>query len=586
VGQVLTKVTAADYNTAWQTPAAGLTIPLSQNLTWAADNTYDIGANGSGRPGNLYVANGTYVRTNLDVGSTSGGQTYGVRLRRWSDGAVMPVATNPDSQDTLQIGGGNINTMRLATDGGLVEQRGEYSNVPQTLRIYNTYTSANDYERGKLGWTANQLQLKTESAGSGTARAVAVNSAEHLYLSASVHTYVDTNLLYLRTQGGLYMSIGGTYYFQGLSTGWHPYTDNTVDLGVSNTRWRAVWAGSVNASAGVTLTGGNLNFNPDNTLDIGPAGNTRPRNVYLGGTLNVGPLSNLGVLRTYTNNATFSLEAPASYLMAGSKTGSHWSCNTYYDGTNWQTWDTAQPSSTLIVQPAALTWRTQAANVPGTSTVRFSVDSNGSGTFAGNLTAVGNSIIVGNTAQSVANGADWQSTGALIAGNGFFFLGSAKDLMLRRDSPNNGWWNFSGIVSFGNRVKFPDGGVVGYRGQYQGNPVASGTTSWFIAATLAITARGLSGDILIVHAKAPIRHSANNANFHIGIFVDGGQQTYTMCCAPVANLPVEATASFAVSGLSPGAHTIQLQFYVVTTGTLTVDTGSYTSITAYEILAG
>jgi peptidoglycan hydrolase CwlO-like protein len=57
VGQVLSKLSANPWDLVWATPAAGITIPLAQTLSWSADNTYDIGAGGSsGRPRDLYVA--------------------------------------------------------------------------------------------------------------------------------------------------------------------------------------------------------------------------------------------------------------------------------------------------------------------------------------------------------------------------------------------------------------------------------------------------------------------------------------------------------------------------------------------------
>ena len=37
-------------------PAAGVTIPLHQTLTFGPDNTYDIGTNGDFQPRNVYVA--------------------------------------------------------------------------------------------------------------------------------------------------------------------------------------------------------------------------------------------------------------------------------------------------------------------------------------------------------------------------------------------------------------------------------------------------------------------------------------------------------------------------------------------------
>jgi hypothetical protein len=42
----------------------------------------------------------------------------------------------------------------------------------QTSRIYNTYTDASNYERGKISWSSNVLQIGTEKAGTGTARAL------------------------------------------------------------------------------------------------------------------------------------------------------------------------------------------------------------------------------------------------------------------------------------------------------------------------------------------------------------------------------------------------------------------------------
>jgi len=56
--QVLAKIDATNYNTQWVTPAAGLTLPLGQNLTFAPDATYDVGVStGVNRPRDIYAAN-------------------------------------------------------------------------------------------------------------------------------------------------------------------------------------------------------------------------------------------------------------------------------------------------------------------------------------------------------------------------------------------------------------------------------------------------------------------------------------------------------------------------------------------------
>jgi hypothetical protein len=42
----------------------------------------------------------------------------------------------------------------------------------QTFRIYNTFTDSSNYERGKLEWASNVLKFGTEKAGTGSARAL------------------------------------------------------------------------------------------------------------------------------------------------------------------------------------------------------------------------------------------------------------------------------------------------------------------------------------------------------------------------------------------------------------------------------
>lgn len=44
----------------------------------------------------------------------------------------------------------------------------------QTFRVYNTYTDASNYERGKFEWASNELRIGTEKAGTGSARGLAL----------------------------------------------------------------------------------------------------------------------------------------------------------------------------------------------------------------------------------------------------------------------------------------------------------------------------------------------------------------------------------------------------------------------------
>ncbi|TFL16451.1 hypothetical protein [Jannaschia formosa] len=45
----------------------------------------------------------------------------------------------------------------------------------QTFTVYNTYTDASNYERLKVGWAANALELKPEAAGTGTTRVLHIS---------------------------------------------------------------------------------------------------------------------------------------------------------------------------------------------------------------------------------------------------------------------------------------------------------------------------------------------------------------------------------------------------------------------------
>jgi hypothetical protein len=42
----------------------------------------------------------------------------------------------------------------------------------QTFRVYNTFTDSSNYERGKLEWSSNVFRIGTEKAGTGSARAL------------------------------------------------------------------------------------------------------------------------------------------------------------------------------------------------------------------------------------------------------------------------------------------------------------------------------------------------------------------------------------------------------------------------------
>lgn len=114
------------------------------------------------------------------------------------------------------------------------------STNPQTLRVYNTYTDASNYEALRMFWSGNILYLGTVNAGSGFLRNLVI---------------------------------------QGLS----------LTFGSTGADW---W--KINSS-------GNFLAGTDNSFDIGASGATRPRNVYVAGSV-FAPYSKDGNVKVLTSS--------------------------------------------------------------------------------------------------------------------------------------------------------------------------------------------------------------------------------------------------------------------------------------------
>ena len=59
----------------------------------------------------------------------------------------------------------------------------------QTLRVYNTYTDASNYERGFVGWTSNRFDITTENLGTGGSRAIGIRGKAGIYFSGDASTF-------------------------------------------------------------------------------------------------------------------------------------------------------------------------------------------------------------------------------------------------------------------------------------------------------------------------------------------------------------------------------------------------------------
>jgi hypothetical protein len=174
------------------------------SVTWPllapVDNTYDIGATAASRPRTIYA--GTSVVAPL----LSGGPT-------------LTLGAAPGAPDVFFV--------REAPNQVAVRNGAS----PQGLYVYNTVTSAVDYERLQLDFSSNSGRLVTWSTGTGVARNLVIGSAA-------------AAALILMTSNTNRWQVGVTGAFTAA-------TDNTYDIGTAATsRPRNVFA------AGAVATGG------------------------------------------------------------------------------------------------------------------------------------------------------------------------------------------------------------------------------------------------------------------------------------------------------------------------------------------
>lgn len=195
---------------------SGLIIPLTQNLNFNPTNTYDIGA--GGRPRNIYAGTDViaagFVRpvggirvegNSLGGGSVGTGQGMEMGYTPGGPGQIQVLNRSVFAWQDLQFQASSL--ILTPQIGGLVEQRNGTN--PQVLRIYNTFTDASNYERLRIEWTGNNLQIGTQNLGTGTGRAMILRSATTLDFGSG---------------GNDYWRVNGSFF---------PLTDNIADIGVA-----------------------------------------------------------------------------------------------------------------------------------------------------------------------------------------------------------------------------------------------------------------------------------------------------------------------------------------------------------------
>ena len=206
-------------STGWSTSGTGIGVNAPDafagrlfdgQINGASKTTLDVDATGHGR---LTLTNtSAAVRWSI-LGRTTGWDFY--NNSTW----VAQLAGASAALATLYIDNlGDFSTgdtflvMRDGANGKMAQRN---STNAQTFRIYNTYTSSTNLERGKLEWSSNIFNIGTEKgSGGGTARALALQTDGTTRMSIEATTQ---NIAMLATAGS-YGSGSGVLFLGNTTT--------------------------------------------------------------------------------------------------------------------------------------------------------------------------------------------------------------------------------------------------------------------------------------------------------------------------------------------------------------------------------
>lgn len=220
--------------------------------------------------------------------------------------------------DTAVLSMGVGETVRLYWDGAAaLGQRN--STAPQGFNLYNTWTSAANFERLQFAWAANEVTIATAAAGAGINRPMNIgtlgSAPVRFLISGTTRWFIDTDF-FLKANPDNTLDIGtsstfrprniyvGTNIVAGDSTlqislasasGSIHFQNSpgnaNIDMGMLggasdpslyfyNRANSGMTFGTNNISRWQITNSGHLLATTDNTLDIGVAGATRPRTGY------------------------------------------------------------------------------------------------------------------------------------------------------------------------------------------------------------------------------------------------------------------------------------------------------------------
>jgi hypothetical protein len=182
-------------STAWSTNGTGFGVNAPSGFT---GNLLDLQVNGTSqlRVNNAGTINNSFSISNEQI--IGGGNAGRITLSSSNAAILLGTTLNSSRCGYVSTAAGWVEGFSLSNDiplrwssttnavqtpdvllfrdaAGILAQRN--GTAAQTFRVYNTYTSATNYERGKLEWSGNAFRIGTEKgSGGGTARTVEVHT--------------------------------------------------------------------------------------------------------------------------------------------------------------------------------------------------------------------------------------------------------------------------------------------------------------------------------------------------------------------------------------------------------------------------
>jgi hypothetical protein len=124
----------------------------------------------------------------------------GIGVRAGSSGFIVLAGTTGGISFTPTNNAGSASEFSLLRDAAntLAQRNGVNA---QAFNLYNTYTDASNYERGRWNWVGNELRFGPESAGTGSSRSLGLYVGNTRYqIIGSSFTQFDQPI-YMNTTG-------------------------------------------------------------------------------------------------------------------------------------------------------------------------------------------------------------------------------------------------------------------------------------------------------------------------------------------------------------------------------------------------